>query len=208
MIWYCTTKELMKSYSERSVKDLEHTNYIIISSRIVTTKSHDNVFNATNFFLQSGSLKGTRFSEEPGSISSKEKFKSFLLQDVKSMGFLCSLIECSVLENEDSIFICSPNEMDVGYMQVIAETIYTLFQYPVLRYPDSRDIDLKEVITRLVYYKEENLNLRIRTSTGPELETVLKKLDKEKLKSILKERRIYQKGMSKREMIETIIDTN
>lgn len=195
----------MEKYSKRSVKELENTNYLIMSSRIRTTVERDNVLNITNLFLNAGMLKGVGFNTESDSVLAKEEFKNFLLKNPKALSIICATIECSILEEEDSVIMCSPNELKCDYMQVFCEVIEDLFQYPILRYPNTTlDFDLEEVINRLLYYKKTVKKHLLSTASNVDREKMLSKMKKKELKKELKKRGLYSSSMEKSDMVEVL----
>lgn len=204
MIWYLTTEDLMEKYSKRSVKELERTNYLIMSSRVRTTIERDNVLNITNLFMNAGLLKGVGFNTESDSILAKEEFKNFLLKNPKGLSVICAMIECSILEDEDTVIICTPNELKCDYLQVFCEVVGELFQYPILRYPSIMELDLKEVIQRLLYYKKTVKQYTISKASDIDRMKILEKMKKKELKRELKKRGLYSSSMERDDMIEVL----
>ena len=206
MIWYADTVDLMEKYSKRDYDKVMKTNYILISSRILTTKLRENVLNATNYFVSSGMLKGVRFETDPDSFMSVEEFKSFLLKNLKSLELLCSIIEATILDNEDTILLCSPNEMKCKYMEVIAATTEELFGYPICRYPEEKPFDLEKVLKRVIYYDKKLDEAFLYVLPDTEKLKRIQKMNKKELKARLKKEGCYFKGMTKEEMIDEVFD--
>lgn len=200
MIWYISTKDLMEKYSKRSFKKLERTNYIIMSSCVRITKEHDNVLNVSPLFMNAGLLKGVGFDIEPDSITAKEQFKSYLLKNPKGLSILCALIECTLLEDEDSVIICSPKEMKYGYIQTFSEVVSQIFSFPILKYPNETSYNPEEVIRRLLYYRDAITKFVISKGTKSERTKLIAKMNKKELKKELKLRNLYSSTMSTGEM--------
>lgn len=204
MVWYLTTEDLMEKYSKRSVKELEKTNYLIMSSRVRTTIERDNVLNITNLFMNAGLLKGVGFDTESDSVLAKEEFKNFLLKNPKGLSVICAMIECSILEDEDSVIICTPNELKCEYLQVFCEVVEELFQYPILRYPATMEPNLEETIQRLLYYKKTVKKYMMSQASDMDRLKMLEKMKKKDLKKELKKRGLYSSSMEKEDMIEIL----
>ena len=206
MVWYMDTVDLMEKYVKRDYDKVMKTNYILISSRILTTKSRENVLNATNLFVNSGMLKGVRFETDPDSFMSIEEFKSFLLKNPKSLALICDMIESAILDNEDTILVCSPNEMKCKYMEVIANTAEELFGYPICRYPEEKPFDLEKVIKRVIYYDKKLEEVFLYLLPDSEKLKKIQQMTKKELKARLKKEGFYCKGMTKDEMIDEVFD--
>lgn len=204
MIWYLTTEDLMEKYSKRSVKELEKTNYLIMSSRVRTTIERDNVLNITNLFMNAGLLKGVGFNTESDSVLAKEEFKNFLLKNPKGLSVICAMIECSILEDEDTVIICTPNELKCDYLQVFCEVVSELFHYPILRYPATMELELEEAIQRLLYYKKTVKEYVIAQASDMDRMKMLGNMKKKELKKELKKRGLYSSSMGKEDMLEIL----
>lgn len=206
MIWCLTTEDLMEKYSKRSVKELEKTNYLIMSSRIRTTIERDNVLNITNLFLNAGLLKGVGFNTESDSNLAKEEFKNFLLKNPKGMSIICAMIECTVVEGEDTVLLCTPNEFKCDYMKTFCEVVYDLFAYPILRYPETAEVDLSDVIKRLLYYNKTIKSFLVTNANETDRTTMISRMSKKELRKALKKRGLYSDIMTKKDMIELLTE--
>lgn len=146
--------------------------------------------------------------DDPENPETVEHFKSYILKEFKILALLCSMVECDMLEDEDTFLFCSPNEWkEHQYLQIIAKAVEELFCYMIKRYPDKGGaIDLKESIRRVLYYKENIEKAQIKKAMGVERRKLLEKLEKKKLKEFLKERGIYESSFSRREMIELLVE--
>ena len=204
MIWYLTTEDLMEKYSKRSVTELEKTNYLIMRSRVRTTIERDNVLNITNLFMNAGLLKGVGFNTESDSVLAKEEFKNFLLKNPKGLSVICAMIECSILEDEDTVIICTPNELKCDYLQVFCEVVSELFHYPILRYPATMELELEEAIQRLLYYKKTVKEYVIAQASDMDRMKMLGNMKKKELKKELKKRGLYSSSMGKEDMLEIL----
>lgn len=206
MIWFTDTVGLMEEYSKRSGKELEKTNFIIVSSRIRITKDRKNVLMASNLFVNSGILKGVGINLDPNSVMAREAFKTYLLKQTKPMALLCAIIECTLLEDSDVLFLCSPKELKCEYFKIMADVMWELFRYPMLQYPKQKEFDKGEVIKRLLYYKKSLKTREFHKMDKADKLRVMDKVSKKKLKSKLKKLGLYSNSLTKEEMIELLLD--
>lgn len=195
MVYYMDTNTLMKKYSKLPVEVIDKTNFIIISSRIKVTKNRDNVLVASNLFINSGVLKGVGMEMDSNPELALQNFKGFLLKEPKPLSLLCGTIESYLVADENTVFLCSPKEMNCGYMKMIAEAMEDLFHFPVCKYPEEQAFDLEDVLTRVLYYKKEIEKLRIKKMSRVEIRRYIDKLTKKKLKKELKRRKLDYEGL-------------
>ena len=206
MIWIMSTVDLMEEYSKRDYKKVMKTNYILITSRIIVTKLRENVLNATNLYVNSGMLKGVRFDRDPDSFMVAKEFKSFLLKNPKSLALLCSMVESAILDNEDTVLVCSPEEMSCKYMDGIADTVEDLFGYPICHYPEVKPFDIEKVIKRVIYYNQKLDEATLYFLPDSEKLKRIQQMSKKKLKTKVKKQGYYYSGMTKEEMVEVVFD--
>ena len=206
MIYYMDTNTLMKKYSKLPVDVIEKTNFIIISSRIKVTKNRDNVLVASNMFINSGMLKGVGMELESDPERALQNFKMFLLKEPKPFSLLCASVEAYITAGENTVFLCSPNEMKIGYMRIIADAMQDLFHFPVCEFPEERAFDLEDVIKRVLYYKKEIKKLHIKKMNRAEIRRFIEKLSKKKLMKELKHRKLDYEGLDSGEMRKLLED--
>ena len=206
MIYTIDTVDLMKKYYKVDYDKLIKTNYIIIGSRVMITKNRKNVHNASNLFINTGMLRGVPFDIDQTSDEAYEQFKTYVIKNISSLKFLSDVVEALILDGENALFICSPNEMKTGYMKAISKLFFDLFGIPVCRYPNEEPFDLADTIKRLLGIKElvdRKLLFRI-----PEDDMIkqIKNMDKKKLKEELKYFDIYEGQDSRKEMRDDLIE--
>lgn len=206
MIYYADTITLMKKYAKEDPEVIKKTNFIIISSRIKVTKEYENVLMASNMFINSGMLKGVGMELDSDSELAKEKFKFFLLREPKSLDLIISTVQAFLVADENTLFLCSPNELRSGYMQIIAETIEDLLHFPVCLYPEERSFDLEDVLERLLYYKKEVKRLHRMKMRPAEVRRYVTGLSKKKVKKELKHRKLDYDGLDLDEMRKLLED--
>ena len=114
MVYYMDTITLMKKYSKLPIEVIDKTNFIIISSRIKITKNRENVLMASNMFINSGMLKGVGMEFDSDPEQALENFKRYLLKEPRALSLLCASIEAYITAGENTVFLCSPNDMKVG----------------------------------------------------------------------------------------------
>ena len=154
--------------------------------------------------MNAGLLKGIGFETEPDSFLAKEQFKGFLLKNPKSLALLHAIISCALLEDEDTVIICTPKELKCKYMQIFAEVVSEIFQFPILRYPNVVEFNPEEVIKRLLYYDKKIKKYFIINGSEVERSNMLDNMSKKDLKRELKKRGLYQPNMDKGDMVETL----
>ena len=151
-------------------------------------------------------LKGIRFTTDPDSEEGIEQFKSFLLKDIRALSILLSVVETDIMQlgKEDTVFICSPEEMKLKYMTTLSSAIYQLFGYQMYRYPEEAVYDIEDVIKRILYYRrsiqEHVIRYEPRKRYG-----VLNEMERGELKRLAKKHGVYYKGMRRQEIIDAIM---
>ena len=196
----------MEDYSKRPLCCIERTNFLPLSCKIRATEDHENVLNISATFLSAGMLKGIRFTTDPDSEEGIEQFKSFLLKDIRALSILLSVVETDIMQlgKEDTVFICSPEEMKLKYMTTLSSAIYQLFGYQMYRYPEEAVYDIEDVIKRILYYRrsiqEHVIRYEPRKRYG-----VLNEMERGELKRLAKKHGVYYKGMRRQEIIDAIM---
>lgn len=185
MIYYISTKDLMKKYSKLPKKAIDDTNFIVLSNRVRITKERQNVLSATHMLINGGQLKGVGMDIHTDSPLARDQFKYFLLKNPKSLSLLVSMIECDIAAGENSVLICSPEELKVGYMEVICDVINELFHYRINQYPEKSEFDPEDTIKRVLYYKKEIKKRKFDMMSDGEKLRYVQKLSKKKLKKAL-----------------------
>lgn len=199
----------MKSYSKMPIDVINSTNFIVVSSRIRITKDRDNVLSASHLLINGGHLKGVDINLDIDSDLMKKEFKYFLLKNPKSLALLVSMIECDIVEGENSVLLCTPNEMKCGYLKVIADVVWDLFHYKIYKYP-ANDVctkyDKKDVIKRLIYYKKQIKKIRFATMSDGEKLRYVQNLSNKELKKELKKRKEDYEGLDRKEKERLLLE--
>lgn len=206
MIYYATTKDLMQEYSKLSKHKIDNTNFVVLSNRIRITKDRPNVLSATHLMINGGELRGVGLDVPTDSSLARDQFKFFLLKNPKSLALVVNMIECDIGAGEDSLLLCSPEELKVGYMQTIADVVYDLFHYEIHHYPKEPDFDPEDTIKRVLYYKKQIKKLKFKMMSDGELMRYIQRLPKKKLKKELKRRGENIEGLTRKEMEQLFFD--
>lgn len=206
MLFYMTSKVFFKEFlnNERD-QDILDAQYVLISLRIKTLGESENVLNLANYLF-------------PDTVSlmcnDKDAFKDIYYNQLDdNIGILATTVLGDVKGKYNAIFLCTPNEMKIPYMEAISEFIYDKFGYPMYEYEKYiydgyKDIKInkKKVIKKCkkILGKLETENYL--DSKKCKYEDNLNKLknNKKAMKSILKTQGLYEKGMSKSDMIEEL----
>ena len=92
-------------------------------------------------------------------------------------------------------------------MEIIATAIEELYGLPVRKFPEEADFDLRDVITRVLYYKKEIKKLTFKQMKPVQIRKYVKALTKKKLKKELKRRDLDSEGLTMEEM-QTLLEDN
>lgn len=217
MIFFMGSKAFQDIFLENeSDDDILDAQYIIVSRRIMTHGGGEfnNIISA-NATTYPSSYVIAAYNEE-------EQKKRYFSSLDKNITFFASVIKVSILKKKNIIFICTEKELKVRYLAYLAEYIKDRFDYPVYDY-QAYALEIDDVIPydKKAVLKRCDKIIKTKTKEGihkimedsviiddEDEEGVRKKLrgyDKKYLKRIVKDMDFYEKGMSKSEMIETII---
>ena len=200
MIYYSTTKDMMKLYTSLPLDVVEKTNFVILSSKIRVTKDRDNVILASNLFINAGKLKGVGYELEPDSPLINERFRNFLLEHPKALRLITGILENELTTDETTILLCTPMELDCNYMQKFAEVVNEMFSYKINRYPQEAEYDLEDLLKRLIYYNKQLKRNRFRFMSEGERLIYVQKLSKKALKKLLKKYGEDPDGLDRKDM--------
>lgn len=179
--------------------------YVIVSNRIKRLGStHDNIIQANVLFPSP--MVASQLCEDDDYDFRENYFKQ--LDENKTL--IAILIESVIVKGYNIIFLCTKNEEKLGdYLHELAEYIFNEFDFPVYRYIDyvKGKIDYIDYDESKVYKKCHKI-----VTDAKEKEVINrvnndKKLtdsNKKRLKNLLKENGLYQKGMSLQEMINIV----
>lgn len=198
MIYYLSAKEYLDGFIQKEdYYDILHTQYVIVSTRIRSSKKYENV------------IVGNVIFPNPyvcSAIDDYELMSRYMTQLETNKSFLAALVKGSIEENFNILFMCSNKEKKIMYLDYLSEFIYQEFNYPVYNYSLYKSgaiklikYDKDKVIKKCNKILKETRNKNLNSKT-------VHNLDKSDLKKILKEKGCYVKGMSKSEMVDIIVN--
>lgn len=206
MIWWMTTHTLMKKFTKRSDEEIRHTNFLILSSKVNCTDMFENVVNIYNAFLCVNTLKGVGLMDEPNSQEALEGFTKFLHNSPTVIQFLATVIQNDFTSGEDTVFVTTPEEMNMFGIYTFTDAIRNLFGYQINEYPERAEYSRTDVLQRLIYYLEESDNALLDKMPEEKKMEVLGSKTKKELKRMTKNDPRYIPGMTREDMIELICD--
>lgn len=207
MIYWITTKDLMKKYLQREGADAASTtNFLIFSPKIQCTIPQDNLLNVYGIFLSLGVLKGVGLTDEPDSINAHEGFKNFLLQSPKIIEFIATIIKSDLTSLENTLFVITPEEEHDGNITTFCDVVEELFHYRINKYPDVAGGPLGDCMKCVKYYQTETDKALIKNLPTARKLAVLESKSKKQIRRMIVDSGAYYKGMSKEDMIEAIVN--
>lgn len=208
MMYYLNSKTFQNYFlvNERD-KDILNAQYVIISTRItVRDKNNDNIVLANMLFPDAYVCE---------SLTDEDFEDRYMEQLDDNKVFIATLIEGSIKEKFNIIFICTKNEWKLHYLEYISNYIYLKFKYPVydykyyctgcklLRY-NKRKIIKKcdKILKKAQEHEAEQMH-----NTDKGRKVLMKsyyKMSDNELKDILKENDMYKKNMKRQDMLDII----
>ena len=208
-IYIMDGETLVKTYINEDPKKIKETQYVLISNSIRKNgKYKDQVVNANNILLPKQDL--ILDYDDYTSPSYQNAYREYINE---RKPFLATLIKYAIEEDGIVILLCSKREKKYLYLDMLKEFIEDEFDYPVYNYKKYkkgkekyRDIDYDDVIKKcnkvLKKAKKDEIDKKLSTERGRE--EYFNSLSKSELKKELKKMDLYQKGMSKSEMIDML----
>ena len=208
-IYIMDGETLVKTYINEEPKKIKDTQYVLISNSIRKNgKYKDQVVNANNILLPKQDL--ILDYDDYTSPSYQNAYREYINE---RKPFLATLIKYAIEEDGIVILLCSKREKKYLYLDMLKEFIEDEFDYPVYNYKKYkkgkekyRDIDYDDVIKKcnkvLKKAKKDEIDKKLSTERGRE--EYFNSLSKSELKKELKKMDLYQKGMSKSEMIDML----
>ena len=187
--------------------DILTASYVCVSMSI-RRKSENDLFditlaNKTSFLYPSNTI----FSAE-----TIDDMRELYIEDLEEdcLPFLSVMIKKSIKKGQNFILICSDKEWKLQYLKWMAEFVYDYFGYPVYSYKDFvsietlADFDEKAVLNKvnkiLKYAKRRNLD----NMSRKEKNRAYKTMKTSELKKILKDKDLYNKNMSRSDMLDML----
>ena len=187
--------------------DILTASYVCVSMSI-RRKSENDLFdiiiaNKTSFLYPSNIV----FSAE-----TIDDMRELYIEDLEEdcLPFLSVMIKKSIKKGQNFILICSDKEWKLQYLKWMAEFVYDYFGYPVYSYKDFvsietlADFDEKAVLNKvnkiLKHAKRRNLD----NMSSKEKNRAYKTMKTSELKKILKDKDLYNKNMSRSDMLDML----
>lgn len=203
MIWFMNSKDMETFLNNETDDSILEAQYVIVSNRIRRVgTTHDNIVQA-NVLFPNPDVMGKILDDSDLGEFEEAYFRQ--LDDNKTL--LAILIESVIVKGYNIILLCTKKEEKLGdYLDKIAKYIFNEFDFPVYNYIDfvKGKIDVMDYDESKVYKKCHKI------VTNAKQKDVLIKVNndkklsdgnKKRLKSLLKEHGLYQKGMTLQEMI-------
>ena len=215
MVFYMDSKGFQDHYlNNEEDQDILAAQYVLVSQRImVHDTKRDNILVANSMFYPSS----TAFSQYTGRDFRKEYYKQVSRNSVWVAMMLTAVLE----KGYNVIFLCAKTERKLGYLEILAEYIYSEFDYPVYDYlaymvgveklikydKDAVLKKCKKIHSNSVNTNINNiLNTKIRNKRDEEnVYANLLQQKKDVIVKIAKKMDIYEEGLSKKRLIKEIM---
>ena len=207
MMFYMNSKTFRDDFLKNETdKNILKAQYVLVSSRIRKREHHDNIVVAQILFPD---------SRVCSAVVEEDYRERYFAQLDDNEAFIASLVLGSIDENYNIIFLCSKIEDKLKYLKLLSEYIYLNFNYPVYEYGlywsgASRLIKYnkkkiikhcKSILKEVKKNKEEEIK-----GYSDRYRQTLQNMSKKELKKKCIKMDVYEDDMTKKEMIETIID--
>lgn len=210
MLYTMDSKTFQKLFIPlESAKTILHAQYVIVSTRIRLSSQRaemPNAISAQCLFPDNNCLAKNHYEDA--------EFTYYEQLD-KNKGLLSNLIYFSLKHDLNIIFLCTKNEMQLKYLEWLANYILLTYHHPVYSYKEYVsgcelvEFDKKEVLELCKKVKKETANeqreemLQSEKGRKKVIES-FGKMKKSQLIKELKRRHLYDKHLTKEEMIEVL----
>lgn len=189
-------------------RDILKAQYVLVSTRIRKREHRDNIISGNSILFPNAHVCSA--------LTDNDFRDRYMDQCSNSKPFIATLIKGSIEEGYNIIFICTKKENKMKYLQYLSEFIYLEFGYTVYEYKlyangalplrsYKKDKIIKKCNKILNEAKDKNYEKEILTEDGRKrIIKDFKKMKKSDLRENLEKRNLYQKGMSKKDMIDMI----
>ena len=120
------------------------------------------------------------------------------------------MIKKSIKKGKNFILICSDKEWKIPYLKWVSEFVYDYFEYPIYSYKNFvsieklPDIDDDSILKRINKILEKTKRQNLDKMPSREKTRLYKEMKTSSLKKILKEKGLYNKNMSRSEMLDML----
>ena len=212
MMFYMNSKTFQKDFlSYESYENILNAQYVICSTRIRCNSTHDNVISARTALFPD--------AEVASALTDDILKERYFVQLDDNIILIASLIKYS-LSGENIIFMCTPTEDKIKYLQYLSEFVMDVFGYPIYNYKEySRymigDVKfdkekVKAKVKEVLQSGEDKAFIRelkkmIECNDEKQMNKMIKVMDKNDLKKYLKKEGLYRPGLTKEQMKDLAI---
>lgn len=206
-----SSDELIKKFIKK--EDFKKFNFLLISEDITTNKDYDNIHSIKALIPPPNLI--TEFINNGVSVKYREKYFRYL-NNPRVEALLTVIVKLVVIENSDVVLLCSENESEFKYIDLICEYIEEMYHVKSYSYKKYRKNAKKYSNTKYGKKTLKILKKKLKEIdevpatqiTRSEMKKRLKSMNKNQLKSICKQNSIgFDKDDSKKELIEVIMES-
>lgn len=208
-MWTMHTKTFATMFAKvEQPKKVLKAQYIIVSTRIRKSGTDGNVVSISNLFPNPMILADYRLD-----IDSSFLRRAYEKQLDDQKHLLAILVSTALDIGEPIIFLCTPKEWKLGFIQILSEYIEREFHYPVINYKKYKkhpwtvnppDITLISNICESVIRKRQNSVRKEKLKTKSGRLDLVNNMSKDEMAAELKRMNLYYKDLSKSEMRELL----
>lgn len=210
-MYFMDGKTFLTKYIDEDPKKVLRTQFVIVSSTIRKgPKYSSNVINANAMLFPRDEL-----IMDYDDYKHNENYREEYLEMLKEhKAFFATLINYIIDSNYTIVFLCSHREKRYYYLNLIQEFLKKEFRfhmYDYKKYKDGKEKVQKVDFTEVRYLcdkalKKAKKQAKEKAFSGSDKgkENYIASLSKEELKRELKKRCLYEKGMTKKEMMEML----
>lgn len=211
MMFYMNSVEMLKDFiPNESCKSILNAQYVLVSSkiRIHDRKKYPNVIVCMNDLYPDIDCMSALTNEDM-------RIRYFEQLD-KNKGLISTLIRYSLVQKENIIFLCTKNESKMRYLEWLSEYVFMEFEYPIYKYSSyangfcsikkyntNKVLETVDEILSSIKFEEKVKNLSSRRGRE-KIKSSFADMSKKEMKNNLKNRGLWKKGMSKKEMLEML----
>lgn len=199
MLWYMNSKELETFINNESDDNILEAQYVIVSNRIRRVgNAHDNIIQASVLFPDSSVAVA---------LDTDEFEEMYYKQLDENKTLLAVLINSVIINGYNIIFLCTKRESKLGnYLGLIANYVFNEFDFPMYNYMEMARGEIEEY----EYDEADVYNKCKKLIDSAKDKQIIDKINndrkmsdgnKKRLKKLLKEHDLYEKGMSLGEMM-------
>lgn len=208
-IYIMDSKTLLKDFVNQNPKMVLKTQYVIVSQSIKRRGRYKNIIIGNHLYPDMSILTEYMDTED------KEIFEEDYMEELKQYdAFFATLIKGAIEERFTIVFLCSKTEAkDFGYLDILSKYVWKRFKFPVYDYKAlskgksgsvkyNKESVIRTCNSALKKAKEKQLKDKMRSVAGRR--EILSDMSKKDMIKELKERDLYYKGMTKKDMKDAL----